>query len=79
MNSETASSAKRDATLLRLLSWLSFRLEPAVEKLIEATMLYLSTVDEVKDSELLELGRMHFGSGHSFCFRRGTARSPQLS
>ena len=56
---ETASSAKRDATPLRLLSWLSFRLEPAVEKLIEATMLYLSTVDEVKDSELLELGRMH--------------------
>ena len=30
-----------------------------MEKLIEATMLYLSTVDEVKDSELLELGRMH--------------------
>ena len=59
MNPEAASSAKRDATPLRLLSWLSFRLEPVVEKLIEATMLYLSTVDEVKDSELLELGRMH--------------------
>ena len=59
MNPEAASSAKRDATPLRLLSWRSFRLEPAVEKLIEATMLYLSTVDEVKDSELLELGRMH--------------------
>ena len=59
MNPEAASSAKRDATPLRLLSWLSFRLEPAVEKLLEATMLYLSTVDEVKDSELLELGRMH--------------------
>ena len=59
MNPEAASSAKRDATPLRLLSWLSFRLEPAVEKLIEATMLHLSTVDEVKDSELLQLGRMH--------------------
>ena len=59
MNPEAASSAKRDATPLRLLSWLSFRLEPAVGKLLEATMLYLSTVDEVKDSELLELGRMH--------------------
>ena len=59
MNPEAASSAKRDATPLRLLSWLSFRLEPAVDKLIEATMLHLSTVDEVKDSELLELGRMH--------------------
>ena len=59
VNPEAASSAKRDATPLRLLSWLSFRLEPAVDKLIEATMLHLSTVDEVKDSELLELGRMH--------------------
>ena len=59
MFAEAASSAKRDATPLRLLSWLSFRLEPAVEKLVEATMLYLSTVEEVKDSELLELGRKH--------------------
>ena len=56
---EAASSAKRDATPLRLLSWLSFRLEPAVEKLVEATMLYLSTAEEVKDSEPLELGRKH--------------------
>ena len=30
-----------------------------MEKLVEATMLYLSTVEEVKDSELLELGRKH--------------------
>ena len=30
-----------------------------MDKLIEATMLHLSTVDEVKDSELLKLGRMH--------------------
>ena len=36
MNPEAASPAKRDATPLRLLSWLSFRLEPAVDKLIEA-------------------------------------------
>ena len=50
---EAASSAKRDATPLRLLSWLSFRLEPAVEKLVEATMLYLSTAEEVKDSDSL--------------------------
>ena len=35
---EAASAAKRDATPLRLLSWLSFRLEPAVEKFIEDTM-----------------------------------------
>ena len=56
VNMEAASSAKRDATPLRLLSWLSFRLEPAVDKLIEATMLHLSTVNEVKDSDLLALG-----------------------
>ena len=30
-----------------------------MKKLREATMLYLSTVDEVQDSELLEVGRMH--------------------
>ena len=41
---------------LRLLSWLSFRLGPAVDELIEATMLHLSTVEEVKDIDLLALG-----------------------
>ena len=59
MNPEAASSAKRDATPLRLLSWLSFRLEPSVDELIEATMIYLSTVDEVKDSDGLALGTTH--------------------
>ena len=66
MNPEAASPSKRDATPLRLLSWLSFRLEPAVDKLIEATMLRLSTVDEVKDSELLELGRIHLETDTPF-------------
>ena len=66
MNPEAASSAKREATPLRLLSWLSFRLEPAVEKLVEAIMLYLSTVEEVKDSELLELDRKHLEVDTSF-------------
>ena len=56
LHPEAASSAKRDATPLRLLSWLSFRLEPAVDELIEATMLHLSTVEEVKDIDLLALG-----------------------
>ena len=56
VNPEAACSAKRDATPLRLLSWLSFRLEPAV---VEATMLHLSTVDEVKESDLLALGTTH--------------------
>ena len=44
VNPEAASSAKRDATPLRLLSWLSFRLEPAVDEL---------------DSDLLALGTTH--------------------
>ena len=59
VNPEAASSAKRDATPLRLLSWLSFRLQPSVDELIEATMVYLSTVDKAKDSDLLALGTMH--------------------
>ena len=59
LHPEAASSAKRDATPLRLLSWLSFRLEPAVDELIEATMLHLSTVEEVKDIDLLALGTKH--------------------
>ena len=53
---EAASAAKRDATPLQLLSWLSFRLEPAVEKFIEDTMHHLSKVEEVKHSDLLALG-----------------------
>ena len=63
---EAASSAKRDATPLRLLSWLSFRLEPAVDKLVEATMLHLSTVDEVKDSDVLALGTTHLAMDTPF-------------
>ena len=59
LHPEAASSVKRDATPLRLLSWLSFRLEPAVDELIEATMLHLSTVEEVKDIDLLALGTKH--------------------
>ena len=59
LHPEAASSAKRDATPLRLLSWLSFRLEPAVDELIEATMLHLSTAEEVKDIDLLALGTKH--------------------
>ena len=51
MDLEAASSAKR---------------EPAVEKLVEATMLYLFTVKKVKDSELLELGRKHLEVDTSF-------------
>ena len=58
-----ASSAKRDATPLRLLSWLSFRLEPSVEALIEETMLYLSTAEKVRETDLLALGTKHLDMG----------------
>ena len=76
VNPEAASSAKRDATPLRLLSWLSFRLEPSVDELIEATMIYLSTVDEVKDSDLLALGTTHLKMDTPFDSAGGAAGSP---
>ena len=53
-----ASSTKRDATLL---SWLSFRLEPTVEALIEETMRYLSSAEKVTESDLLVLEMKHLG------------------
>ena len=63
MHPDAASAAKRDATPLRLLSWLSFRLEPAVEELIEDTMLYLSTAEKVTKADLLSLGTKHLDKG----------------
>ena len=63
MHPTAASSAKRDATPLRLLSWLSFRLEPSVEALIEETMLYLSTAEKVRETDLLALGTKHLDMG----------------
>ena len=63
---DAASGAKRDATPLRLLSWLSFHLDPAVEALIEETMGYLSTTEMVADNALLELGTKHLGNGTPF-------------
>ena len=66
MHPNAASSVKRDATPLRLLSWLSFRLEPAVEALIEETMLYLSTAEKVRETDLLALGTKHLDMGTPF-------------
>ena len=63
LHPNAASSIKRDATPLRLLSWLSFRLEPAVEALIEETMRYLSTAEKVTEADLLALGIKHLGMG----------------
>ena len=57
MNPEAASSAKRDATPLRLLSWLSFCLEPSVDELIEATMVIFLQL--IRTGDLLALGTTH--------------------
>ena len=51
-----ASAARRDATPLRLLSWLSFCLAPEVDEFIEEAMKYLSTSQTVKEQELVGLG-----------------------
>ena len=56
---EAAASAKRDATPLRLISWLSYKLDAEVESLIEAAMLHLSTCEQVGGQILLQLGRQH--------------------
>ena len=40
---EAASKARRDATPLRLISWLSYKLNPELEQFIEQAMEHLST------------------------------------
>ena len=66
MHPNAASSAKRDATPLRLFSWLSFRLETAVEALLEETMLYLFTAEKVRETDLLALGTKNLDMGTPF-------------
>ena len=56
-----AAGAKRDATPLRLISWLRFHLDPEVQGLIDSAMLRLSTCDHVRDQDLLDLGRQYLG------------------
>ena len=46
---------------LRLISWLSFQLDADVERLIESSMLHLSTCDRVGDQGVLRLGQQHLG------------------
>ena len=45
---EAAAEAKRDATPLRLISWLSYKLNPELENFIEQAMLHLSTWEEIR-------------------------------
>ena len=54
---EAASSAKRDATPLRVISWRSYKLNPELENFIEQAMLHLSTWEEGEGHVLLQLGK----------------------
>ena len=56
------AGAKRDATPLRLISWLRFHLDPEVQSLIDSAMLHLSTCDHVCDQDLLALGQQFLGA-----------------
>ncbi len=56
-----AAGVKRDATRLRLISWLRFHLDLEVQGLIDSAMLHLSTCDHVRDQDLLDLGRQYLG------------------
>ena len=54
---EAASKAKRDATPLRLISWLSYKLNPELEQFIEQAMEHLSTWKETEGGKVLTMGK----------------------
>ena len=54
---EAASKAKRDATPLRLISWLSYKLNPELERFIEQAMEHLSTWKETEGGQVLRMGK----------------------
>ena len=54
---EAASKARRDATPLRLISWLSYKLNPELEQFIEQAMEHLSTWKETKGGNVLTMGK----------------------
>ena len=54
---EAASKAKRDATPLRLISWLSYKLNPELELFIEQAMEHLSTWKETEGGTVLRMGK----------------------
>ena len=63
---QTGVRAKRDEAPLILISWLSFQLDPHVQALIDALMLYLSTSEVIITDELLEIERNHPGDTADF-------------
>ena len=54
---EAAPKAKRDGTPLRLISWLSCKLNPDLELFIEQAMLHLSTWEETEGGKVLQMGK----------------------
>ena len=54
---EAASKARRDATPLRLISWLSYKLNPELEQFIEQAMEHLSTWKETEGGNVLTMGK----------------------
>ena len=54
---EAASKARRDATPLRLISWLNYKLNPELEQFIEQAMEHLSTWKETEGGNVLTMGK----------------------
>ena len=54
---EAASKARRDATPLRLISWLSYKLNPELEQFIEQAMEHLSTWKETEGGKVLTMSK----------------------
>ena len=62
---EAASKARRDATPLRLISWLSYKLNPELEQFIEQAMEHLSTWTETEGGKVLTMGKEAIPQGET--------------
>ena len=62
---EAASKAKWDATPLRLISWLSYKLNPELELFIEQAMEHLSTWKETEGVHSSRLGKNAIQQGEA--------------
>ena len=63
LRTEAAAKAKRDATPLRLISWLSYKLNSDLELFIEKAMLQLSTWEEKEGGKVLQMGKQVVSQG----------------
>ena len=62
---EAASKARRDATPLRLISWLSYKLNPELEQFIQKAMEHLSTWTETEGGKVLTMGKEAIPQGEN--------------